>query len=109
MNGRLVPIRNCSVGRLREATGGVAGAETARAAWALRIWGMRCLELRRSLNAEALDPGGAAEHEVEHHPGEEHRREHIGDQPDDERDREPADRAGAEEEQEHTADDRGDV
>src|SRR4030067_385063 len=58
--------------------------------------------------AEPLD-AATAQHAAEDHPGEQHRREHVGDEPDAQRHRESLDRSGAELEQEEGADERGQV
>src|SRR5216110_569282 len=79
MNGMLVPIRNCSI------VGGLSGSD-----------------------AQPLDLG-AAEHGVEDHAREYDGGEHVGDQADDERDRESLDGAGAELKEEERAHDGGDV
>src|SRR5262249_34429956 len=69
-------------------------------------WNMRAAS--RSSDAQPLDLA-AAQPVVVDHPREQHRGVQIGDQADAQRDREPLDGAGAELEQEHRADERGDV
>src|SRR5262245_22372005 len=71
-----------------------------------RSWSMGLLCL--ALDAQPLDPP-AAQPEVEDHACEQHRREQVRDESDDQRDGEPLDGTGAELEQEQTADDRGAV
>src|SRR5712671_5327383 len=60
-------------------------------------------------DADPLGLARAAQHEVEDHPREDDRGEHVGDQPDGQRDRKTLDRSGAELEQEERADQGGDV
>src|SRR5437867_7595402 len=69
-------------------------------------WSMRSAS--RSSDTEPLDLASAQD-EVVDHPREQHRREQIGDQPDAEGHREALDGPGAELEQEHRADEGGDV
>src|SRR5437660_8577138 len=76
MNGRLVPIRSWSMERASSGS-----------------------------DAEPLDRA-AGQHEVEDHSGEQHGGEHVGPQTDDQGDREPLHRPGAEAEQEERAQDR---
>src|SRR5580765_8892475 len=60
------------------------------------------------LDAQPLELA-AAQPEVVDHAGEQHRREHVRDQADDQRDGEALDRTGAELEQEQRAEDGGEV
>src|SRR5215831_12902201 len=71
-----------------------------------RIWNMSRASPR--LDAQPLELP-AAQPEVVDHPGEQHRREHIRDQTDDQCDREALDRTGAELEQEQRAENGGEV
>src|SRR5262249_48673457 len=66
------------------------------------------MSLRLASDTQPLDLP-AAQPEVVDHSSEEHRREHVGDQTGDQRDREPLDGSGAELEEEQRAQDGGEV